>query len=642
MMKPRFLLYSIWIGSVLGLVLPAASLTVFRLGGEDLPPPELDVPFEFVQLSWADVSSAQHGVTELVEVAPGAVAPQQLDPQVNLVPLLEGGGGQVQALTWIGWGPANGRDEAMFDGDPATAFLGDGDWGGDYGVIQQKSLAFDLGGRFLLERIRFYPRSRFFTDRFVQRFIVGINDGDPLKDGTRQFTRGIRGSDLDFDIVYDVTENTEAVIELPLPSVPVRQLLFEAPENTQGIWEIAEFEIYGNGYAPFASYVSNVIDLGALASLGEVSWGGRLDEGAQVELSMRSGLDEDPNTYWRSTFRGAERTRYDDRGRALTLSSYNKLQRGEQAGITHDTENWAFWGAAYDFEQRRGRMVGDGPQRYVQIRADFASSASASSQVNYVQFAVSIPPVATQALAEIVPSAVVPGEATLFTYKLRPQISGDDLGFDSIQIDTPSRVRAIEAVRISGQSVAFDVVSQEESGFVVRIPRIDVQRTEELVEVDFHAEVFQFGTVFSGQLFDSERPAEVPQSITAGDADALVDSDRLSVDLTRFGSQTIGALSVSSAICTPNGDGVHDVVQLHCELLNLVGSVPVQAELYDLSGRWRGVVWAEALSSGRHVVRWDGRDGGGALVEPGVYLLRLRVEADRGIDTRQVVLSVAY
>ena len=30
----------------------------------------------------------------------------------------------MQALTWIGWGPANGRDEAMFDGDPTTAFLG--------------------------------------------------------------------------------------------------------------------------------------------------------------------------------------------------------------------------------------------------------------------------------------------------------------------------------------------------------------------------------------------------------------------------------------------------------------------------------------------------------------------------------------
>ena len=46
------------------------------------------------------------------------------------------------------------------------------------------------------------------------------------------------------------------------PPYPVRRLLFEAYENTRGIWEIAELEIYGNGYVPFTSYVSNVLDLG--------------------------------------------------------------------------------------------------------------------------------------------------------------------------------------------------------------------------------------------------------------------------------------------------------------------------------------------------------------------------------------------
>ena len=61
------------------------------------------------------------------------------------------------------------------------------------------------------------------SNAFSRRFMV------ILKVGTRPFTRGIRGSDLDFDIIYDVTENTEAVIDLPLPGVPVRQLLFEAP-----------------------------------------------------------------------------------------------------------------------------------------------------------------------------------------------------------------------------------------------------------------------------------------------------------------------------------------------------------------------------------------------------------------------------
>ena len=96
------------------------------------------------------------------------------------------------------------------------------------------------------------------------------------------------------------------------------------------------------------------------------------------------------------------------------------------------------------------------------------------------------------------------------------------------------------------------------------IPRIHIQRTEELIEVDFRAEVFTFGTVFSGRIFDSQRPHEVPQSITPGEADGLVDSNRLSVDL-----------------------------------LNLVGPVWVCAELFDLTGQLLGVIYEDRAASGR-------------------------------------------
>ena len=619
---------------------PATSLIIYRIGGENIPRPELDSPYEFVQLSWNAIDPAQHGSSELLGIDAPSIRPQQLDPTVNLVPLIGEQGGQILNLVWIGWGPPQQDDFFMFDQDPNTMYLGDGHFAA-HGP-NSKSLTFDFGARLLLERIRFYPRQEHLVDRFVESFRIGISDGDPLKDGTRDVTVGQRGSDLDFDIVHEFSENTEAVIDLKLPPVPIRRLLFEADENTRGIWEVAEIEIYGSGFVPFAGYVSNVIDLGAAASLGQLSWSGQQDEGAQVALSMRSGTDDDPNTYWRSTFRGGERTRYDVNGRPLNLSSYNKLQRGEQDGITHDTENWAFWGAAYDFERGAGPMVGDGPRRYVQVRADFTSTQQASSQLDYVQFAVSIPPVASEALAEIAPIAVPPGQVTSFTYKIKPKLASGDLGFDSIGIDTPSRAQSVSAVRISGMSVDFEVVEWEDAGFVVKIPRIDVQRTEELIEVDFAAEIFKFGTVFSGRIFDSERPAEVPQSITAGDADVLDDSNRLSVDLARFGERTIRSLAVNPPVFSPNGDGINDVVQIDYDLLNLVGSVPVQAELYDLSGRSLGIVLDEQTASGRFSAQWDGRDGRGNLLPPGLYLLRLSVEADKGEDARQAILSIVY
>ena len=82
----------------------------------------------------------------------------------------------------------------MFDEDPNTSYLGDGHFAA-HGPTE-KSLTFDFGARLLLERIRFYPRQQYMADRFVQYFRIGINDGDPLKDGTRELKIGQRGSDL--------------------------------------------------------------------------------------------------------------------------------------------------------------------------------------------------------------------------------------------------------------------------------------------------------------------------------------------------------------------------------------------------------------------------------------------------------------
>ena len=47
---------------------------------------------------------------------------------------------------------------------------------------------------------------------------------------------------------------------------------------------------------------------------------------------MCAGDDEDPNNYWRFTFRGDERARFDANGLPLVLKSCNRLDSGEKAG----------------------------------------------------------------------------------------------------------------------------------------------------------------------------------------------------------------------------------------------------------------------------------------------------------------------
>ncbi|MEE3259523.1 MAG: hypothetical protein VX293_09970, partial [Candidatus Latescibacterota bacterium] len=433
------------------------ALTIYRIGGGDLGAPELASieGVEFVQIEWADIDEDLHGSINLIELAADHIAPRQLDPTVNLTPLLPQSDflGDILYLTWIGWGGFNDDDELIWDGDSNTAYLGDGHFA-SHGP-DTKNLIFDFGGLFFIDRVKFYPRPSHLTDRFVERFIIGTSDGDPLKDSDRELSAGTRGDYVAFDVVHNIRDNTQPTIELEMPDEPIRKLLFRAPENTRGIWELAELELYGSGFAPFANYTCSIIDLGKPVSLGDMSWSGMVGEEAQVEVAMRGGDVPDPSVYWRFTFRGDEQSRFDVEGNPLTAKVYDKLNKREKAGITPDTQNWEAWSQAYDFAAGSGPMQADKPRRYVQIKADFASQKESGGRLDFLQFSVSDPPVATQVLAEIAPAMVKAGDITDFTYSILPQFDREDLGFDTIEIETPVEVKSVEQVRVSGQEVGF-------------------------------------------------------------------------------------------------------------------------------------------------------------------------------------------
>jgi hypothetical protein len=277
----------------------------------------------------------------------------------------------------------------------------------------------------------------------------------------------------------------------------------------------------------------------------------------------------------------------------------------------------------------------------VRFRSEFTSTVEAGSRLDYIQFQTS-PPLSTQVLAEIVPSEAAAGEITLFTYKIKPRLDEGDSGFDGIEIGTPTLPAGVDAVRISGEDVPFEIVRMDSSGFAVRIPRIDLQRTEELVEVDFRCQVFRFGTQFPGRVFDSERSQEVPQQLTPGDADPLSDSDVLQVDLETLEVKRINSFEVSSSVVTPNADGVNDEVIIGYDLLNLSGNVPSTITVMDLGGRKVAQVLSGAAGSGRYRATWNGTGMDGGLLAPGLYLLRLEINSDQGASVAMRSISVAY
>lgn len=64
---------------------------------------------------------------------------------------------------------------------------------------------------------------------------------------------------------------------------------------------------------------------------------------------------------------------------------------------------------------------------------------------------------------------------------------------------------------------------------------------------------------------------------------------------------------------------------------------PVRLSLFDLQGRLvRDLERTSLKEAGRHTVAWDGRDGDGARLRAGVYLLRL--EANRFHQAQRILM----
>ena len=455
----------------------------------------------------------------------------------------------------------------MFDEDENTAYSGGGSsytWG------SWKVLEVDLGGPLPISRIVLYSTPEYADQRFVTEFTIAVNDGDERKNGLRGagpaldppaglVNRSIRyareygtGSTSDWEedgIVFSATQNRISRLDLEVKSFPTQKIFLI---GRSGIWEIAELEIYGNGYVPQASYRSNILDLGQPSTLGELVWSGEQGPDATVDLITRSG---------------------------------------EKAGISPDTGNWQFWSTPLDFDGGEAPLAADRPRQYVQFDVDLRSSNTASSgRLDYLEFRAASPPIVSQIVAEIAPRSVPARTMTQFRYLLLPRLFDTDIGFDSIEIDTATEVASVDSVRIN--DVYLDRSEWDwtpgEGSFVVNLPHVDLQRTDELIEIVFQTEVFKYGTVFKGRVFDSSRLEEPRQLVAAGAADELVDSNTLTVGLANLGQSSIQALQLSSPVATPDGDGVNDVIEISFDLINLSG----QCRL-----RWASTTWRVERSS---------------------------------------------
>ena len=486
-------------------------LTIYRIGGSDkAPPPEAALEgVEFVSLNWAAAAQGFDGKMQGLALEEAGIAPVLVSPDDNLALTASARGGGP-----AGFAIKRGRNiygalvadklvDKIADGDPTTAFRLVDDQGlARFSYASPGTFLIDLGWRFPINRIRFYPTPQY-AGRNVEEFAVQVVEGSStgavgsrtanwqkifnslFPDGTRrQWVAGAPRDEWTIDVVGSVLPNRQRAVDFLFPTRAVEYVALTVA--AQEMWEVAELEVYGEGYVPRAFYQSQVLDLGATSTLGTLRWTGFKDDDARVEIRTRSGSDPDPDRYWRFTGRGDEQTFLDDEGQPLTRTAYQSLSFG-QGPITPDLDHWSDWSGGYSFADSLGTpMTSPGPQRFVQLQIAFATKDGQAGGLELVEFLTSQPPISGPVVAEVWPVAVEPGQVTNFVYALRPELGRETSGFDQLVLETSGRFVGVDSVRINQERQALVLAEPlQDQRLVVTLPRLGPTDNQKVVELFF-------------------------------------------------------------------------------------------------------------------------------------------------------------
>ena len=566
--------------------------------------------------SWPSVMEE----SSLLAVDPDSVWMWDVAPNTNLSTGIPQRFGGVHAVNEDGFFSLAIDRQAIHDGLEATAFDPDE----FFGLERTNPIIIDLGAVFRVNRVRFFPRLDSINKaRFLQEF--------------RMFTSsaGLDGPYANLLSFLTATPNVEPVVDRTFRSRDARYLMIEPLVNRE--WEIAEFEVYGDGTLPIGEFISRPLR----TTVNTPVWGRAVFDGgdlalADVVVQTRTGTDPDPVLFF--LLRGYELEQ-------ISRLDYATALPGLQGPIVPNPE-WSQWQTVSD-----GIIHSPGLRPYIQFRLAFSVPGS---RMRRLAFEYSFPPVVSSLVAEIAPEIAMPGVETEFTVSMVARLTmvttrhrPRDSGFRLIQINTAAAIDEVVRVLVDDEEVNATVTSRP-GGVDVTLWRRVVQ-TGTYIQIVFRAKVFQDRTRFEVRAVDRRLKEgldeEAAQFAEAGDADETTLEQSLVVVLASDGNGLPLVVDVeprNGAVFTPNGDGINDIFVLEFTLLKLTAPAPVVLEIYGLDGRLRRRSFETASAAGVFAATWDGRQDTGVMAPPGTYLYELRVESDQAAERVHGFVGVAY
>lgn len=612
------------------------------------------------------VGAQAAGIDTMIDYTSNGIRPVWIDPGVNLardISLKERDGHLYTSVSTGYTREAAKEFQVLIDGDSTTAVLRQVDIpprlaGFNIGYI--KNIVINLGAELPVRRILFYPRPGF-EENYLAWYEIGVADNtapfvssplvrQPGKRWYRDISRSLKSdNDPALEILERNTENLDVAVDLQFSPRDLRWIAIRAIDPERN-WEIAEVEIYGRGFVGKTRYISGVLDFGRLVAWSKIRWEGEVPEDTRLVMRTRTGNTGEPNIFWK-------------RGRtgSFGIIPHNEYILSYQAGsfsqirVTYDVENWSFWSSPYDFAaglrdpsteaaawEDGTELLSPGPSRYLQFDVAMFAASDRAPRLDNLSVLFAEQPLAQSLIGEVWPVETQNFETQSFTYVVRPILQSGDRGFDRLEIFTQIPVEAVHSVLVDGREVIdrFPPEIMDDRIVLSFDPLQAPQDNEKRIEVQFDARVLRFGAEFTGWVYNSEE-SELKQQVKAGNATFRFSGDILSVS-TPVGGGLVRRLRAQPAAFTPNGDGVNDQVTISYDLRNIEAPRQITVKIFDLSGRMVRELIDAPARSGSFTSMWYGRNGGGELVSPGIYLYRVNLDTDKGDNVASGALTVIY
>ena len=302
-----------WVGFLAAVPAAADTIVVGGSGqaawdtGDGRIEPEVGIALPTAIASAGDEFSVIHTNTPggVVDFAsrPGWIFPQRADTTRNILIGLTGvtRGGSISSRQPSTQTRFEDHWVKMIDDDPETALEVRAPGGGGDPNADGLLFDFDLNALFAINRIRFFPRNAAadypapgfpFQNDFLKGYEISINDGRP-----ESF---LANGDPIWTPIAQQPQNQERVVDIRLAPRFVRRMRLETISPAE--FEIAEFQVFSEGFVPQAVYLSSVYDFGEPALLGRLRWTEETigEPGlSSIEIRTRTGVDPDPVEYTR-------------------------------------------------------------------------------------------------------------------------------------------------------------------------------------------------------------------------------------------------------------------------------------------------------------------------------------------------------